>query len=505
MKNMMGRVVMLAVVSSACCLLTGCYWFHGAPKKQLAAEPLPASAWRVAISDEDERALRELAEATPVGSCPELPTQKRPWYETDSSDPRQRTIKAVEWHGGGLLRVWDEPGVTSKEPEEFTISFASRRYTGLLDIEFNAQFLMPDRFQKALAVLQTRRAVHEAFGLQPYQSTRHERDDNLELGLRLRLPDVVADDVPGLVVYLPALFANTYEYSAVQAFRDRGWALLIVDGKVQVEPANQLAIVEAQAKQSAHRLHVWNEEVTQWKSAGIDQADYPVHAIGDSWQLHEEAVGLYPEPPSGFSYELWDDHAELGRAIAAAVDELLLEYALGAEAAVGLLRERFPSLQGKPIVLMGFSGGSLATPAIAAKLHEAFPDSPMAMVLVGSGGDLLSIALDSDTSNGNIVLAPKGEAVPAAVRAAVVQAYREASQLDPLRAVAAVRHLPLLHVYASGDKAVPTARARELNAAHGQAARITYLGGHFGMFYFLPGQRGRIANWAERAVRKPAS
>lgn len=499
---------MLAVVSSACCLLTGCYWFHGASKKQLAAEPLPASAWRVAISDEDERALRELAEATPVGSCPELRVDPKGMTlderQTTPRPARLRTIKAVEWHGGGLLRVWDEPGVTEKEPGPAT--WFSKEETEWLDIEFNAGYVLPARIEQHEASERVKAAVRKELDVLPSYRPSDARDENLGLGVSLRMPDAVEDDARGLVLYMPALISNTYEYTVVQAMRERGWAMLVVEGTAQVQRPNELDILEAREKQSAHRrlgVKAAVQRDIQAMADGVKPHDLPE----PNWfrESHEEAARLYPEPPSGFSYELWDDHAELGRAIAAAVDELLLEYALGAEAAVGLLRERFPSLQGKPIVLMGFSGGSLATPAIAAKLHEAFPDSPMAMVLVGSGGDLLSIALDSDTSNGNIVLAPKGEAVPAAVRAAVVQAYREASQLDPLRAVAAVRHLPLLHVYASGDKAVPTARARELNAAHGQAARITYLGGHFGMFYFLPGQRGRIANWAERAVRKPAS
>lgn len=504
------RWLSIAMLAAACVALPACYSFHNAPRTPAAApEPLSADAWNLNTDAEANAALRDLADATPIG--PIQFNEPDPNFAAASlnrapGEPRLREVRAVEWHADALLRQWHEPGITDAEPQPD--SFIEE----FLDIETNAAFLLPHRLQRHNAEREAERRLRAEFGEDAPPlftggfAMRRTADadiyEGLRLGIRLRLPDTVDESTKGLLVYLPALFPNIYEYRVVEAFRDRGWTMLYIDSNTRVDRPNELAIAEALERRRFHSNRALSQQHEQRRQA-IEAGEWDAQdEILNTRKLFEDARRAHPTPPTGFEHHLWQDPTDLGRAIAVAVDELLAEHALAAEAAVRHTYQRFPQLTGKPIILLGFSGGSLATPAVAARLRANLPTTPMALVLVGSGGDLLSASLDSNVTNGGITLATDEHPLPPDTRAAIIAAYRDASRLDPLRAIAAVRDLPLLHVYATRDKAVPTPRAHELNRAHTRAARLVHQGDHLGLFYFLPNQRNRIVRWAEQAVRK---
>ncbi|MGP1346253.1 MAG: alpha/beta fold hydrolase [Phycisphaerales bacterium] len=505
-------VYLVGVMLASTALLGGCYSYHGAPRSQNAASAeVPAGAWtrEPALANRDEQlaALRALGEDVDASGREGVGIGAGAGgavgSESDSAVRARRTVTASMLTQHGLLRAWDERGVTDQEPREDAV------WGPMLDIEDNAAFLTVWR----QAWLDEIRAAEDAARAEfppgapsdtislTARSTAGSTPGRLTDGVGLRLPTEVDDDPAGIIVYLPALIPNIYEYRVVEAFRDRGWAMVFVDGASRVHAPNAAAVAGARERRSllgAQRI----QETTAANRAARERGERSNIVTPDFRAIMEEGQRRYPDPPTGFELDAWESPEALGAAIAASVDALLLEHALAAEAAVRFTLEQHPSLSGKPIVIAGFSGGSLAAPAIAARLREALPGVRMALVLVGSGGDALSVALRSDVSDGGIRLVPKGQTLPENERDRLIDAYRAASTLDPLRMIASIREVPVLHVYATRDKAVPTDLARALNEAHGRTARLVHLGDHYGLFGFLGGQRGRIVRWSERAVRE---
>jgi pimeloyl-ACP methyl ester carboxylesterase len=206
-----------------------------------------------------------------------------------------------------------------------------------------------------------------------------------------------------------------------------------------------------------------------------------------------------PDPPTGFEIHPGDCAAELralGVRIADAVDTRLAEHAYAAEALIAAINDMHPELIDRPVVVIGFSAGALAAPAVAARLHEAFPERPLRLVLVGGGGDLLTMARTSTLTNGGITLRPADGPDPTPEQIEILQsAYEARVRLDPVKSVAALRAIPMLHVYASNDTIVPTAGAERVNAAHAGNARLIHRGDHDTLFFFLGSQAGPVRSW----------
>jgi len=178
------------------------------------------------------------------------------------------------------------------------------------------------------------------------------------------------------------------------------------------------------------------------------------------------------------------------------VDERIAEHAYAAQALIEESDRAFPDLADKPIVVMGFSAGSLVTPAIAQRLHETFPDRKIAIVMIGGGGDLLSASIGSVFTDGGIHLEPRDGPEPTREQLdELVTHYRAASMLDPLTLAPIIRDLPVLHIYASRDTVVPADTARAFNAAHGRVDALSHPFDHDSLFLFLPGEAGRIRTW----------
>lgn len=145
---------------------------------------------------------------------------------------------------------------------------------------------------------------------------------------------------------------------------------------------------------------------------------------------------------------------------------------------------------------MGYSAGSLVSPGVVARLKLVYPDRPIRLVLIGSGGDMITVATNSSFGSGMLSFAPKDGPEPTAEQLEQLRlAYLRSTRLDPLVVAPSISDIPALHLYASHDKAVPTRAALMLNSAHGHVDTLKHYGNHGTLFFFASGQAGKIRSW----------
>lgn len=505
-------------------ILPGCFHYRSARSAAPAPDPIAVGAFEDRSSAEDRERLRTFAAGIGVGrlstlerdegSFASLPEMMRARAEaamerggldvvsvrTTPSGVLVRHVPRVivEHLGGAAEAVGDDPRVRHDVFIDSLITVAP-------NVRYLSARLLAQLDAEAAAIEEVRTALGEPAIERPFGGLRWTPSrvtlERLKDGIDVTVPDQVAGDAAGVVVYLPALFPNVYEYRVVDELRQRGWEMVFIDASPWIDGPNAVEIETARERQRLEFRRRIQEILDPANKEGGDR-DETRQEVPDTVTIYDAAERAYPEPPTGFEWSPGTDENELGSKIAEAVDEELLDYVMAAQAALEELYERAEGLRGKPVVVLGFSGGTFGAPAIALGLRETVVDGPIALVLVGGGGDGLSVSLDSSLSRGGLNVVPLGEVLPGDVRQRLVAAYRERSRLDPLRAVASLRDVPFLKVYADADRIVPTEAARALVAAHGGADRLIFDGEHAPLFYFLPGQKARIASWVERSLQE---
>jgi dienelactone hydrolase len=194
-----------------------------------------------------------------------------------------------------------------------------------------------------------------------------------------------------------------------------------------------------------------------------------------------------------------DDPGVAGRRIAANIDDRVAEIAYAVEAAVEFIERQRPDIPTGPLVVTGYSAGSLATPAVAALLG----DRVQAAVLVGSGANLLDISQRSRLTDGGLKLQwtrrPSEDD-----KKRLMEEYLQASRLDPYWAATTLRSKPVLMMHATLDKIVPADSGDLLYRRLGQPERLNFYLGHELLFFRLPSHASVIANWLEDALANKA-
>ena len=196
------------------------------------------------------------------------------------------------------------------------------------------------------------------------------------------------------------------------------------------------------------------------------------------------------KPLTGTADTLEDVH-KLCRELACITDDVLAEAAYAAEAATLYLQRNDVALASCPVVVLGFSAGSLVTPTAAARLGERCT----AMVLVASGCNLVAIAQESELTNGGISVMRLGERITGAMSGLLYGTYLGYSKLDPWYTALACRRLPVLMVQGRSDTIVPTSCGDELFERLNAPDVLSYPGGHRMVFFSLPGASDRIQRW----------
>ena len=517
-------IILLLLVLSP---LAGCFNYRVGARERPEAVPLGADAW----PSRDASTLGPVAEATPeriYGTLPAVPEDTVPFGTAEGTHHSSEavpvlkigdsvylpepafTITASCLDAGGLLRVYERPSEARDSIEDF---FETLFY----GFERNATYVSSywyERFGAATEAEAGERAEEIEASLAEGHADRvlfrPTPDELLLVGtnIALGIPAEAAGD-RGIVVHLPALVGNEYEQGVVDRLERDGWTVLHVESDVRVRGPGYLERREAQRRRNQRRAEILEQRDDMPEISGTISRrgrmtiDLPPEERRRYEQITSEAwrqaASEIPLPDSGFEIRPDSDPEALGAVIAEYVDQHLADHAYAAEAGVAYLDETLPALSARPIVVIGFSAGSLVAPTVAARLREAYPGRVRAMVLVGSGAPVLDVARLSTLTDGGLELTPEGGPEPSDAQVeAVREAYLRAARLDPYATAPALRDLPILHVYADSDTIVPTGTARILNERLGDPDRLVYSGGHLGLFYFLPKERERIAGWVRR-------
>ena len=211
------------------------------------------------------------------------------------------------------------------------------------------------------------------------------------------------------------------------------------------------------------------------------------------WML---IVAEFPWDSGGSS--VWDVEpatAEgVGEKLAAGIDARLLRAGIAARAAREYLVETTPALAGRPTLVWGASAGSFAAPAVAERLRAD------AMVLVGSGANILAVAQTSTFFDGGILLRPRGVSERDGPRLIerVIEAYRDHARLDPHALAPHLVRVPTLMIHAGEDEIVPAAEGETLWNRLGRPERWTLSCGHEMLFWRLGSLAQDIADWVDR-------
>ena len=500
---MKGRVLRLVVLAVVAALLPACHVTRPADPNRRATAALPASeAW----PDRDLQAVRRFHERTPDEIYA---------YELSGLVPREaldedarialatpsRTVLANRLTAHGLLRVW-------------TLNEHDTLYRGLWFGEAfraNASFLS-SRFASGYQLERATRDLPDVIG-----GPRNTRDFGaphgglqrsyaagsilLTEGIEMHIPPRVSGR--GLLVVLGGLLSTVWQEESIELFAGAGWDILQIDSRTGVRGPNDDAVRRAQDAQMASLI----DRLTADRDAADDeQGETPTErsarirkrAPEETLALYDAIMSAHPTPPSGLEYTRETDPTELGRVIARAIDDGIAENAYAAEAGVRYLIETHGRDAIGPIAVLGYSAGSLSSPGVAARLRGGGIDLA-AMILIGSGADLLDVSRRSELGGTTLSLrGPDGFEPTAEQVERVRDAYRDRVELDPYTLGPALADIPTLLMIASDDRLVPNGDL--LDERLGYPDRIRYFGGHGGLFYFLPQQTPRMIRWLDEAV-----
>ncbi|TVQ52727.1 MAG: hypothetical protein EA377_09495 [Phycisphaerales bacterium] len=182
--------------------------------------------------------------------------------------------------------------------------------------------------------------------------------------------------------------------------------------------------------------------------------------------------------------------------ISETLDEFGADYAHAVYDMMTHLREEHEEFRDLPLVIIGYSAGALATPTVAARL---LPDLD-AVVMIGGGVNVAGIMLDSSVANIGSRLRREGGTNATVEVDALPEAYLSTSRYDPYHTAPLLRSVPTLMIHGSLDQIVPASYGRQLHERLGRPEKWSYPLGHALLFWWLPTQAGRIADWIEREV-----
>jgi pimeloyl-ACP methyl ester carboxylesterase len=236
----------------------------------------------------------------------------------------------------------------------------------------------------------------------------------------------------------------------------------------------------------------------------------------DGWVIVEGGLGLGER----FALQLRDAKADadldgLGRALAAEVDEQLAELAYAVEAVLERLEAERSAGRGKgvsdgldggvpPVLVVGFSGGALAAPAVAARLGESGSGDGSGRVagavLVGGGAGIGRILQTSTLTQSGLAVRRGGKRIAGDDLERLNRAYLHATALDPVKTAPRLAGVPVLMLHAERDDIVPAAAGDELHRLLDRPERWVFDTGHELLFWRLSAYAGDIARWVSHNV-----
>ncbi len=311
-----------------------------------------------------------------------------------------------------------------------------RMYSGLQFVSYRPDPGPPSDFDLESDQAQRwhRRLIYRRLGFRPGSSDTWVLATH---GTLMRIMEPAGPLRRGLVVHLSSLGGLAYEQAVINRLLARGWAVLRVNAS------------------TARR--------------------------------DEEPFEIDPD----------SDMADSGAALARTVDNRIAEIAYAVEATLAYLDETRPQGARQPVVVMGYSAGALAAPAVAALIK----DRVEAVVLTGGGANVLDISQRSTLTNGGIVLDwPRGTRPTDQARQRLYDSYLSRVALDPYKTAPLLNDVPVLMLHAMLDNIVPASAGELLYERLGRPERVSFTLGHRGLFWRLPAEAAWVAEWVDRTV-----
>ncbi len=493
----LGMLIASGLISSQ---LAGCFTYSAgqhdvAARASLHSEHWPArdvDAVRSFHEDTPNRIFRyalkpgiELEEVNPEYA---LRVSERPDYIVHANVLTERGVARLYTdYGQSMFQSWDEQLYGFTPNASFLSSHATQSPRFIenmaeLDKGPDASDRMLEYFAPGITITRTARRVA------------------LTRGVQMHIPLDIEADVRGILLHFTALYGNDYERRVLDTLRDRGWVVLSVSTESSITPPPPPhSKSTTELKQLRADVMAELQTVTSQRVNATD-ADVEAELSIKERELQRDLTRLSravaDATRGSFQVCSDDDVAPVAREIAEAIDEKLAENAYAAEAALALFGATHPQFADAPAAIIGFSAGSLAAPAAAEYLN----DRVEAVVLIGGGCDILSIGAKSTFTDGGIRLRCGDERIDSEMLTRLSEAYLQHSRLDPYHLADHLSHLPVLHVWATHDSWIPASNARRLAERLGSPDRLTHLGGHRSLFFFLPSQASRIGRWLKRAT-----
>lgn len=489
------RILALVLIVTALATIPGCFSMRSAAAARTEpAAAAPPEAWPA----RDLAAAERLRSQTP----PVVP-----WYDWDGgtppagmSDAESARLRGVEAEvtdaqclSGGLLRIYREPEEESDE--------MSRKFAALLgDFEPSGSYVSSYVLESGslhdwLATeRELRKNVRPLPGTAPEGLRRSLVSAEIVLGggVEFQLPPPGASGRRGLILHFSALMTNEYEKEFLDQLRQRGWAVIDFDTWSGVQCPRDSAAMAKLPELDERRKALEAERWELMQSNASNSARFQASLEETSTVVRE----MSRIRRGWFTACSQSDVDGVGRAIAAATDGAFAENAYAAEAVLDYIKSSRPDIPTSPLVVLGFSAGAIAAPAVATRLGPRVD----AVVLIGGGADLLAISRTTNQRGAAIKVLCDEQPVDDALYAAIDEAYLRHTHLDPYTLAPLLTHTPVLTVHASDDITVPAATGETLYQRLGRPDRLNFAGDHYKLFYFIPGQAGRVAGWLERHV-----
>lgn len=470
--------------------LSGCWFSHGGSRDRTAGVDLQ-SLEPIVWPQRDMEIVRNLAEATPdqVYALEIVDSELASDETKAQADAPVYTVHRVGLTDRGVLRVFDRVADDASDPLG---SFA-----GLFSLgpDTNAWFLS----SRDAEPIQSRDGIRNYYAVPEGAAFTHAgRLLQLEEGVAIALPEI--DDpasVRGIVLYFNGLISTKYEEAFASRIDESDWVTIRIDTVTGVRTTRD-ALREQRSDERSRWIQRRMELVA---SESPDPASARKSMSEEIENTRKELDEALPQYRRGFTLSDPSQAESVGRQIAEAVDDTFAENAYAAEAALDALLLMHPKLSEVPVAVVGCSAGSIAAPAVAARLADRID----ALVLVGGGADLLRIDQETSLERSRRlgVFVAENEEVTAEEWGLVHEAYLQAVQLDPITLGPRLRHIPTLIIRAGFDKWVPASTGSELVRAFGKPDRDWHPGGHQTLFYFLEGRAPRVLRWLDKNTPEP--
>ena len=363
---------------------------------------------------------------------------------------------------------------------------------------------------------------------------------SLESGIPLRLPQSIPDNPRGLLIHYTALTGSDYERAVVQRFADEGWIVIDVSTRINVRAPDFIALTTATATSRRQAVsaalgpqqrfaRTWFvDPTTDTAELGKRIAHAVDDAIAENALAAEAAIELLERRfPSTSTLDV----AYIGFSAGALVGPATTER----------LRKTLASRLKAAIYIGGGANAfdianRSATTIRTMRLHwiEPTPQTNLDDLFDDVSDDTDNTPNDRPENNANntttttnndqaepttsgrprvvpireISRPSQSNAVPIRrppphITHAVNRSYIQHATLDPQHAIARLDGVRILIIDATFDAVVPTSTANRLAAAAPRKTtdRWRFIGGHLGLFAYLPPQAPNLTRWLERAVK----